>query len=98
MTRPVAWHNLIIGDMKVMDDDHLDAARRTCECQGTTIGHGISAIGHLLAVAADSGEMGNAAARDIGWLLESLGELSANLADTQRAAAWAQAQRKGDAA
>lgn len=98
MSKPVAWHNVILGDLKAIDDEHLDAARRTAECHTATLGFGISAIGHLLALAAESGEMGKRAAQDAGWLLESLGELSATLADVRNAAAYEQSQREGKAA
>lgn len=91
---PVAWNSLILGDLSGLDDDQLDTARRTAECYGNTLAWGVGAIGQLLAVAAESGEMGNRAATDAGWLLENLGELSAILADVQRAAIHAQVQRK----
>lgn len=98
MSKAVAWNNVVIGDLRAIDDEHLDAVCRTAECHSTTLGFGISVIGHLLAVAADSGEMGKGAARDAGWLIESLGELSATLADLQRSAAYEMTQRRGKAA
>lgn len=97
MSKAVAWNNVILGDLKAIDDEQLDAARRTAECHTTTLGFGMSAIGHLLAVASASGEMGERAAQDAGWLLEALGELSATLADVSRAA-YEQGRREGKAA
>lgn len=98
MSKPVAWMNVVIGDLSGIDDEHLDAARRTAECHGNTLAWGTAAIGKLMAVAADSGEMTEDAARDAGWLLGCLGELSAVMADLQRSAAYEQEQRKVAAA
>ncbi|MNF66107.1 hypothetical protein D3C84_478910 [compost metagenome] len=59
----------------------LEAANRTANEYGKTLGFGISAIGHLLASAAQNGGVEASTATDLGWLLESLGDLSARLAD-----------------
>jgi hypothetical protein len=50
----------------------------------STLSHGISGIGNLLATAASNGTaaLSPSAVADIGWLLESLGRLISELSDT----------------
>jgi len=67
-----------------MSSEQLKDAAIAAECHGTNICFGIAAIGTLLAGAALNEERGlnPDAVADLGWLLESLGKLSAKLADT----------------
>lgn len=86
-SKPAHWYNLLPQPERLaqMTTEDVDAAARTAECKADTICFGISAIGDLLAITAEAGELDMAKARDLGWLLESLGKLSANLIDVQRA-------------
>jgi hypothetical protein len=62
--------------------EQLQAIRRTADCHSRTLGFGIAAIGNLLANAAQEGDGITAdTAIHLGWLLHSIGELSAKLAD-----------------
>jgi hypothetical protein len=82
------WNALLpsIEAIESMNADDLTAASEAIETQVASIGFGIAAIGNLLACAASNDETGlcKDAATDIGWLLQSLGTLSAKLSDTQR--------------
>ena len=71
-----------------MTPEQLKAAEHASESCVTTLAHGISGIGNLLACTASNSETGlnPEALTDIGWLLESLGNLISNLADTGAAA------------
>lgn len=60
----------------------LKSINRTAGCYGQTLGHGIKAIGHLLATASQSGDISQEAVTDLGWLIENLGELIASLQET----------------
>ena len=62
-----------------------------------TVGHGIAAIGELLANTAEAGELTDHTARDIGWLLQSLGFLSGRLADVANGAEYELERRKTSA-
>ncbi|SEJ57293.1 hypothetical protein SAMN04244572_04526 [Azotobacter beijerinckii] len=85
--KPIQWYNLLPHPehLAKMATEDVDAAARTAECKADTICFGIAAIGNLLANTADAGELSDSTARDLGWLLESLGQLTANLTDVQRA-------------
>ena len=61
--------------------EELGTINRCADGQSKIICYGIQAIGELLASTAHAGELGMKTATDIGWLLSSLGELAANLAD-----------------
>lgn len=86
-SKPVRWYNLLPHPehLAKMTAEDVDAAARTAETKADTLCFGIAAIGNLLANTADAGELSDSTARDIGWLLESLGQLAANLSDVQRA-------------
>jgi hypothetical protein len=92
----VNWNTLLpnIAAIKAMDADDLAAASEAVEAHTASIGYGIAAIGNLLACTASNDETGlcKDAATDIGWLLQSLGTLSAKLAEN--AAAMADRRRK----
>lgn len=70
-----------------MAPEGLARANSSVEQYTVTLGYGIAAIGNLLACTASNGETGlnDKTAADIGWLLESLGALSAQLANTSNA-------------
>ncbi len=85
MSRNV-WRDLLLNtdQFKGMAPDALSEAGNAADCCTRTIGYGVAAIGSLLAGAAlnkDHGLDADAIA-DLGWLLQSMGELSATLADT----------------
>lgn len=64
-----------------MAPEKLTRADSAVEQYTVTLGYGIAAIGNLLACTASNSETGlsDRTAADIGWLLESLGTLSAQL-------------------
>ncbi|WKN20634.1 hypothetical protein [Azotobacter vinelandii] len=79
------WNALLPNHEAIvaMTPEKLDAAGQAAECYAVNIGFGIAAIGNLLAGAASSSQgLDPAAIHDLGWLLESLGKLSAKLVDT----------------
>lgn len=86
------WNDLLPlhEALKDMNADQLKAAEQATESCVSVLAHGISGIGHLLACTASNGDTGLSpdAVTDIGWLLESLGSLVANLADTGAAATY----------
>lgn len=83
------WSNLLptLAAVEAMTPEQLERADGAIESYSMTLGLGIAAIGNLLACTASNSETGlsSETATDIGWLLESLGELSARLADTGNA-------------
>jgi uncharacterized membrane protein YgaE (UPF0421/DUF939 family) len=83
------WNALLPSGeaIEAMDADHLTAASEALETQAVSIGFGIAAIGNLLACTASNDETGlcKNAVTDIGWLLQSLGTLSAKLSDSRNA-------------
>ncbi|MER1948745.1 hypothetical protein [Stutzerimonas stutzeri] len=83
------WNDLLptIGAIESMAPEQLQRVDGAIEQYSITLGFGIAAIGNLLACTASNGQTGlnDQTATDIGWLLESLGELSARLADTGNA-------------
>lgn len=85
------WNALLpnVAAIDAMSADELTAASEATETQGASIGFGIAAIGNLLACTASNDETGlcKDAVTDIGWLLQSLGTLSAKLSDNGRAIA-----------
>ncbi len=86
--KPVCWGHLLPDPLRLsaLSADELDAIERTAECEAMTVGHGIAAIGELLANTADAGELTDDAARNIGWLINSLGTLSGRLVDVANGA------------
>lgn len=86
--KPVCWSHLLPDPSRMsrLSSDDLDAIERTAECEAMTVAHGISAIGELLAWTADAGEINNDTARNIGWLIKSLGTLSGRLVDVANGA------------
>lgn len=95
----VCWGHLLPDPSRLntLAADELDAIERTAECEAMTVGHGIAAIGELLAHTADAGELTEDAARSIGWLLQSLGYLSGRLADVANGAEYELARRTASA-
>lgn len=92
----VCWSHLLPDPMVLNDysDDKLEAVERTAECEAMTMAHGISAVGELLAWTADAGELDNDIARNIGWLIKSLGTLSGRLVDVANGAEYELERRK----
>jgi hypothetical protein len=97
--KAVCWGHLLPdpSHLHALSTDDLDAIERTAECEAMTVGHGIAAIGELLAHTADAGELTDDAARNIGWLLQSLGYLSGRLADVANGAEYVLEHRKATA-
>ncbi len=97
--KAVCWSHLLPDPMVLNDysDDKLEAIERTAECEALTVAHGISAIGELLAWTADAGELSNDTARNIGWLINSLGTLSGRLVDVANGAEYELERRKANA-
>lgn len=83
------WNDLLptVTQIEAMNPEKLERATEAANQYGINLGFGIAAIGHLLACTASNGETGlsDRVATDIGWLLETLGTLSAGLADTGKA-------------
>lgn len=94
--KPVCWSHLLPDPSRMsrLSSDDLDAIERTAECEAMTVAHGISAIGELLAWTADAGEINNDTARNIGWLIKSLGTLSGRLVDVANGAEYELERRK----
>lgn len=84
------WNDLLPRHeaLKNMTPGQLKATEQATESCVSVRAHGISGIGHLLACTASNDDTGlnSGAVTDIGWLLESLGSLVANLSDTSAAA------------
>ncbi|MFB8830059.1 hypothetical protein ACE0DR_13770 [Azotobacter sp. CWF10] len=80
------WNALLPNHeaIQAMPPEKLEAAGQAAESYGINIGFGIAAIGNLLAGTASNEDHGldPDATTDLGWLLETLGKLSAKLADT----------------
>ena len=86
--KPVSWGHLLPDPSRLnpLAADDPEAIERTAGCEAITVAHGIAAIGELLAFTADAGELMDDTARDIGWLIKSLGTLSSRLADVANGA------------
>lgn len=97
--KAVCWSHLLPDPMDLRDysTEQVEAIERTAECEGMTVSHGISAIGELLAFTADAGELSNDTARNIGWLINSLGTLSGRLVDVANGAEYELERRKANA-
>lgn len=96
----VCWSHLLPDPSRLntLSTEDLDAIERTAECEAMAVGHGIAAIGELLANTADAGELTDDAARNIGWLIKSLGTLSGRLVDVANGAEYELERRKGETA
>lgn len=85
MSRNV-WRDLLLNtdQFKGMAPETLSEAGNAADCCTRTLAYGVAAIGNLLAGAALNEDHGldAGAIADLGWLLQSMGELSATLADT----------------
>jgi hypothetical protein len=85
MSRNV-WRDLLptTEAIKAMTPEALSEAGNAADCCARTLAYGVAAVGNLLAGAALNEEHGldAGAIADLGWLLQSMGELSATLADT----------------
>lgn len=94
--KPVCWGHLLPDPMVLNDysNDKLEAVERTADCEVLNLTLGIAAIGELLAFTADAGELEKDTARNIGWLINSLGKLSSRLVDTTNGAVDEQHSRK----
>ncbi|WP_288657840.1 MULTISPECIES: hypothetical protein [Pseudomonas] len=81
------WNDLLPNyeGLQRMDAERLEKAGRLAGGQVATLALGISGIGNLLACTASNGETGlsESAVTDVGWMLESLGQLITNLSDTE---------------
>jgi len=80
------WYDLLPDHeaIQAMSPEKLEAAAIAADSYNMNVSYGIAAIGNLLAGAALNEEQGLDAdsVADLGWLLASLGELSAKLTDT----------------
>lgn len=85
-----SWRSLLPSTeaLDAMTPEQLDKAALAADCEARTVAWGISAIGNLLAGAAlnESHGLDPEKVADLGWLLQSLGELSATLIDTHEGA------------
>lgn len=80
------WRDLLPTQAQIaaMKPEVREQAATAADCQLGTITFGITAIGGLLAGAANNEDHGIAADHlaSLGWLLQSMGELSTALIDT----------------
>ncbi|HBM09971.1 hypothetical protein CXF92_06765 [Pseudomonas sp. Choline-3u-10] len=97
--KAACWNHLLPDPSRLtpLAADELEAIERTAECEAMTVTHGIAAIGELLAFTADAGELMDDTARDIGWLIKSLGMLSGRLVDVANGAEYELERRKSTA-
>lgn len=83
------WNSLLPSHATIsaLSAEDLERAGIAANAYCMNISFGIAAIGNLLASAALNEEQGlcTDSVADIGWLLQSLGELNAKLADTESA-------------
>ena len=86
MSKIPNWFDLLPNaeQIRVMPSEKVERAGQAAHQYAFNVCRGIAGIGHLLACTASNGETGlsESVATDIGWLLETLGELSASLIDT----------------
>lgn len=82
------WNDLLVFPSRTDSPDKLKQVAQASNQYATTLGFGIAAIGTVLAHTAQAGELSEDTALNIGWLLDSLGDLSAKLADTQQEAGY----------
>ena len=80
------WSHLLLSAEQASNTSPKQAAHLadSINAKALTLANGVSAIGCLLACTASNGKTGLApeTATNIGWLLESLGELTATLIHT----------------
>ena len=81
-----SWNDLLVFPTRTSSHDDLKRVAQASDQYSTTLCFGIAAIGRLLANTAQSGKLSEDTVSNIGWLLDSLGTLSAQLADTQQEA------------
>lgn len=79
------WRELLPSDSALasMSAEELGRVSSLAECEAATIKFGISAIGHIMAIAAGANQLSQETATDLGWLLMSLGKLSERLSETE---------------
>lgn len=86
------WNDLLPNyeDLQRMDAKRLDKAGRLAGGQVATLALGISGIGSLLACTASNDDTGlsESAVTNVGWMLESLGNLICGLSDLEENAAY----------
>lgn len=86
------WNDLLPSHeaIRAMTPEKLKAAEVASEHYIGKLAYGISGIGNLLACTASNGETGldEGAVTNVGWLLESLGDLIGNLYTTEAATAY----------
>ena len=84
------WRDLLptTEQLDGMNPEALGQAALAADCNLSTITFGITAIGGLLAGAANNEDHGIAADHlaSLGWILQSMGELSTALMDTHEGA------------
>lgn len=80
------WRDLLPAPCGRNSAETLERVALASEQYAGTLGYGISAIGELLASSALAGELSNETAARLGWLLESLGELSGGLVNVAEVA------------
>lgn len=89
MSNHPSWYDLLPDHTSIqgMDSDQLDKANRMASGEIMTLAFGISGIGNLLVCTAGNDDTGlnTDSVESVGWMLESLGRLLANLSDTQGA-------------
>lgn len=89
MSNVPSWYDLLPDHPAIqqMDPAQLEKASRMAEGEISTLAFGISGLGNILACAASNEDSGlsSDAVESIGWMLESVGRLIANLSDTQGA-------------
>jgi hypothetical protein len=92
----VCWSHLLPDPSRLnhLSTDELQAIGRTAECEAMTVAHGIASIGELLAFTADAGELVDDTARNIGWLIKSLGTLSGRIVDVANGVEYELERRK----
>ena len=83
------WNDLLpnYAAISALASEDLERAGSAANQYSQNISFGIAAIGNLLACAALNEEQGlcSDSVADLGWLLQSLGELNAKLVDTEAA-------------
>ncbi|MBX8516068.1 hypothetical protein K5D69_15340 [Pseudomonas cichorii] len=68
--------------------DELKAVENAAECFNLTIGHGMAAVGELIAQAAHREDLDMEAAHSLGWLVNSLALLSMTVGEAGAAASY----------
>lgn len=83
---PYGWNTLLVNRQQIqsLSPSSLEEVAESVNTKVTTLASGISSIGNLLACTASNGDTGlcSDAATNLGWMLETLGELAAALVNT----------------